>query len=289
MKLIERIKTLELLIFVGISGLCFYMIVVESNVYHLIADSKELQLVCGLLWGSLFVAFIFIFIDLSLYSTQKKAINALDYAVHSDNLAKIANRQGIDEIIDKYVGMPLPENMGCAMFILTSLNDVNATHTRADGNTQIRNFSIILKLASVDVCFVGRNGGNVFMAIFENANSMQVEAFMDRIAEKVREYNRKKDNLPMYYQVGLAYHEDQSIDSINKLISLASQRSRDGEIIPSSTPKITVKVAEPEIPKEQLEDTKTNIEQTNYNYEDEISENYSYSDEEIFKNAEKYD
>lgn len=280
MKLIERAKTLELLIFLAIAGLCFYMIVIESNVYHLIADSKELQLVCGLLWASLFVAFIFIFIDLSLYSKQKKAINALDYAVHSDNLAKIANRQGIDEVIDKYVGLPLPENMGCAMFILTSLNDINKHHTRADGNTQIRNFSIILKLASADVCFVGRNGGNVFMAIFENANSMQVESFMERICEKVREYNRKKNNLPMYYQVGLAYHEDESIDSINKLISLASQRSRDGEITPGSTPVIAPKIAENSEPTQPSETTKS-LQST--------EENYRYTFEEVFEDAKKYD
>lgn len=280
MKLIERAKTLELLIFLAIAGLCFYMIVIESNVYHLIADSKELQLVCGLLWASLFVAFIFIFIDLSLYSKQKKAINALDYAVHSDNLAKIANRQGIDEVIDKYVGLPLPENMGCAMFILTSLNDINKHHTRADGNTQIRNFSIILKLASADVCFVGRNGGNVFMAIFENANSMQVESFMERICEKVREYNRKKNNLPMYYQVGLAYHEDESIDSINKLISLASQRSRDGEITPGSTPAIAPKIAENSEPTQPAETTKS-LKST--------EENYRYTFEEVFEDAKKYD
>lgn len=271
MKLIERIKTIELLIFFGIAGLCFYMIVVESNVYHLIADSSELQLVCSLLWGSLFVAFVFIFIDLSLYGKQKKTINALDYAVHSDSLAKIANRQGIDEVIDKYVDMPLPENIGCAMFILTSLNDINKSHTRAEGNAQIRNFSIILKLASADVCFVGRNGGNIFMAIFENANSMQVEAFMDRVNEKVREYNRKKGNLPMYFQVGLAYHEDKSVESINDLIALASKRSREAGITPDVIRKIT--------PARNSTEADTKKEE----------ESYKYTKEEIFEKAEKYD
>lgn len=234
MKTLERAKTIQLLVFLAIAGVCFYLIVAKSNVYHLITQSKELQLVCALLWASLFTAFIFIFIDFSLYSKQKKEYNALDYAVHSDALAKIANRQGIDEIIDNYVDRPLPMNMGCAMFILTSLNEINKHHTRAEGNTQIRNFSIILKLASTDVCFVGRNGGNVFMAIFENASSLQVEAVLDRIAEKVKEYNRKKDSIPMYYQMGLAYHENSDIATINELISLANKRAHAAEPFPNN-------------------------------------------------------
>lgn len=237
MKKLERIKTTELFALMALSLLCFYLIIVRSNVYHTIADNRELQLVCVLLWVTLFTAFIFVFLDFSLYSKQKNEFNALDYAVHSDSLAKIANRQGIDDLIEQYIDKPLPLHMGCIMFLLTSLNEVNK-QSRAEGNMQIRNFSIILKLASTDICFVGRNGGNVFMAIFEDTTREKINSFINRIEEKVSENNKNRENLPMYYQYGLAFEENEDIRSINALISLANKRAHSSDTFPNNVTKI---------------------------------------------------
>lgn len=240
MKKLERFKTAQLFIFMFMALLCFYLIVIRSNVYHLIAESKELQLVCILLWATLFTAFFFVFMDLFMYSKQKIKFNALDYAANSDSLTSIANRQGIDEIIDKYVDAPLTSEMGCAMFLLTSLNEINKNHSRAEGNAHIRNFSVILKLASTDICFVGRNGGNVFLAIFEKTSREIMEGFMDRIATKVAEYN-KKNTLPMVYESGMAYIDDIENPTINGLISLANKRARKnlGGVAPAPAPAVT--------------------------------------------------
>lgn len=238
MKKLEIIKTLQLFIFLGLSALCLYL-VVKTGIYHLIADSRQLQIICLLLWVSLFVSFIFVFIDFSLYSKQKNDYNALDYAVHSDPLAGIANRQGIDEIIDQYVDAPLPDNMGAAMFLLTSLNEINRNHTRIQGNAQIRSFSTMLKLASVDVAFVGRNGGNVFLAIFSDTDQDKIDGFVNRIRDKVIEYNRDKKNLPMYYQYGVAFREDPPAQTINALISTASKRAHEGETTPGNIRSIS--------------------------------------------------
>lgn len=232
MKKLDTIKTVQLIILLLLSGICFYLIVLKSNVYHIVTDSPELKLVCALLWITLFIGFIFIFIDFSVYSIQKKSFNALDYAVHSDPLAKIANRSGCDEIIEKYIDKDLPENMACVMFLLTSLADTNS-QSRTEGNQQIRNFSIILKLASVNICFVGRNGGNVFMAIFEDASQQNIDLFLSRISDKVKEYNSDHEEMPMLYQYGSAFHED-SAKNINELISMAHSRARDSEKHPVS-------------------------------------------------------
>lgn len=231
MKKLERVKTIELLVLMAFSFLCFYLVILHSNIYHDIATNPNLQLLCVLLWITMFSSFLFVFIDFSLYSKQKNDFNALDYAVHSDSLAKIANRQGIDDLIEKYIDEPLPKNLGCMMILLVSLNEVNK-RSRSEGNAQIRNFSIILKLASTDICFVGRNGGNVFMAIFEDTTQEKINNFVSRIEEKVIENNEKSDVAPMYYRFGIGFNEGPEIESINGLISLANQRAQKSLIVP---------------------------------------------------------
>lgn len=228
MKKLDTLKSIQLIIYIIIAGVCFYLIVIHSNVYHLIADSKELQLVCLLLWGTLFIAFLFIFIDFSMYARQKKDFKALDYAVHSDPLAKIANRSGCDEVIEKYANKELPTNMCVIMLFLTSLNDINKTQSRTEGNKQIRSFSIILKLASVNMCFVGRNGGNVFMAIFEDTTKENIDLFLDRVETKVIEHNKDHQNLAMHYQYGYAYHVEDAKE-VGDLISIANQKGREAD------------------------------------------------------------
>lgn len=240
MKKIERIKTLQLIVFFLIALACIYIIIVKSDTYYQIAESKDLQILTALLWVILFAAFLFIFLDFTLYARQKSDYNALDYAVHSDPLAKIANRQGCDEIIEKYIDQPLPDHMGVVMFLLTSLNDINRFHNRLLGNKQIRNFSIILKLAAANICFVGRNGGNVFMAIFEEAADENLDVFLSRIEEKVIEYNLNKEELPMYYTLGTSLKSEESEDvTINALISTANKKAHGSGIYPAGTVTIS--------------------------------------------------
>lgn len=239
MKKLERMKTLQLIVFFLIAVLCIYIIIIKSDTYYQIAESQELQTLVVLLWVSLFVTFLFIFIDFTMFARQKSDFNALDYAVHSDPLAKIANRQGCDEIIEKYIDQPLPNDMGVVMFLLTSLNDINRHHNRLMGNKQIRNFSIILKLASTDICFVGRNGGNVFMAIFEQNANENLNIFLSRIEEKVLEYNHDKESLPMYYTLGSSLNHDDPERTINGLISQANKRAHESDVYPPGVVTIT--------------------------------------------------
>lgn len=45
---------------------------------------------------------------------------------------------------------------------------INNTYGHVIGNATIQSFSDVLSGASVGLCFVGRNGGNKFLALFEN-------------------------------------------------------------------------------------------------------------------------
>ncbi len=223
MRKLELMKTIQLLIFAVLAFLCIVLIISDSTVYQATTNNRSILFVCLLLWVTLFLSFFFIFLDFTLFTKQKEDLSYLDYAVHSDPLAKIANRSGCDEIIEKYLDVPLPDTVGCMMLELTSLYEVNQNRSRKEGNQQIRHFSLLLKLASVDICFVGRNGGNRFLAIFEHCNPEAMQGFLDRMNEKVEEYNLEGKNYPISFKVGQAFQEE-NIHQITDLIALSSHR-----------------------------------------------------------------
>ena len=165
-KKFDRYKTVHLILFILLAGIGLFIILTDPELYQMIANNSHIRALCILLWIVFVLSFLFIFMDFSLFSTFKKDYRELDFAVSSDPVSGIANRYSCDSIIEKYLDKPIPDGIGCIMFDLTNLQKVNQTYGHTQGNELIREFSGILQSTSLNFCFVGRNGGNKFIALF---------------------------------------------------------------------------------------------------------------------------
>ncbi len=224
MKKFDLYKTIQLVIFIVLAAVCLYMILSDRTLFHLVANDPQIRTLCILLWVAFGLCFLFIFMDFSLFSTFKRDYRELDYAVSSDPVSGIANRYSCDTIIEKYVDKPLPDHIGCIMFDLTNIREVNRSFGHGEGNTLIHDFSGILQTASMDLCFVGRNGGNRFLALFEDCTDERIQTFLDRVDEKVGRHNKETDAHPILYRYGIAFDENSRIQTITDLIALSNRR-----------------------------------------------------------------
>lgn len=224
MKKFDTLKTVQLIVFVLLTIVCMLIVFLNKDLFHFIAADPHVRLMCIMLWLALGISFLFIFLDFSLFSAFKHDYRELDYAVHSDPVAGIANRYSSDVLIEKYLDKPLPENMGAIMLELTNLGEVNELYGHVQGNKVIRDFSNILKLTSVDLCFVARNGGNKFLALFEEGTEEKIEVFLDRIDQKVSTNNGNSESYPIKYKYGIAFHEGSHVKTITELIALSNRR-----------------------------------------------------------------
>lgn len=224
MKKLDIFKTIQLIIYIILTGFCVYTIMMNPDVYHYIATNPSIRLICGLLWAVLGLSFLFLFLDFNFFSSFKRDYRDLDFAVHSDPLSGIANRFSCDALIEKYLDKPLPANMGCIMFDLTNISEINKLYGHTEGNALIKDFSDILKMASVNLCFIGRNGGNKFMALFEEGSKEKLDIFLERIHTKVDSHNSGAGTYPITYKYGSAFHEGNKVGTITDLIALANRR-----------------------------------------------------------------
>lgn len=224
MKKFDIFKTVQLIFFIVLAGIGLYVIFTDKELYQQIARNPHIRLLCILLWVVLVAAFLFIFMDFSLFSTFKKDYRELDFAVSSDPVAGIANRYSCDAVIEKYLDQPLPDNIGCIMFDLTNIGEVNRRWGHVRGNELIYDFSSILQESSMKLCFVGRNGGNKFLALFENTTSMKMNTFLNRVEKKVKRYNADSEDISIQYKCGSAYREGKRVKTITDLIALSNQR-----------------------------------------------------------------
>lgn len=224
MKKFDVFKTIQLIVFIVLTAVGLYIIFTDGELYQMIAGNLHVRALCALLWLALVITFLFIFMDFSLFSTFKKDYRELDFAVSSDPVAGIANRYSCDALIEKYLDKPLPADMGCIMFELTNISEVNHLFGHIKGNELIYEFSGILQASSAKLCFVGRNGGNKFIALFEDGSARKMNTFLTRVDKRVKNYNAEAETVQIQYEYGSAYREGEEAGTVTELIALANRR-----------------------------------------------------------------
>lgn len=225
MKKFNIIRTMHLILMLAFLVLSVYLLFFQRDLFHRVAQDKDMKLAVGLLWACFGLNFVFLILDYRFLSDYKRDYRELDFAVHSDPLSGLANRNSCDAIIEQYADKPLPRDIGCVMVELSNIREINARLGHAQGNAVIRDFSNILKMASVSLCFVGRNGGNKFLAIFEESDREQIDQFLLRLEQKVDRYNEKHPGQAIRFRCGTAFDEPKDY-SITGLVALADSRIR---------------------------------------------------------------
>lgn len=216
-----KIVQLAILIILAIVSVGLLM---QTEIKQYVFSSTPATALFVVVWIVLLVNFIFILIDFNLISSIKLNYHNLYDVAYSDPLSGIPNRFSCDTIIEKYHDKRLPEDIGCVMIDLTNLPEVNALYNHTTGNKLLKDFSSILSTAAVSLCFVGRNGGNKFLAIFENCNQEKIQIFLDRIEDRVSQHNQAPDTIAIEYHTGIALNSEEHLDQITRLISLANNR-----------------------------------------------------------------
>ena len=224
MKKLETLKTIQFIIYILFSILCFFTVVTNEDIQVAVTNTPALKQVLTLLWGILFISFLFIFIDFTLYAKEKRDVNELAYALKSDPVAKIANRIGIDDVLAKFHGKPIPDNFAVLIISLSNLAAINREYSRLDGNRTIRAFSMILQSAAMNKMYVGRNSGDRFIVIIENASPETIQLFKEHLEDRIAQRNKNEKNPKIEYHFAYAYHEDSHIADVSDFVALANER-----------------------------------------------------------------
>lgn len=230
MKKYSLYKTIQLILMIAVSAAVIIWVFPHSEVFHLLANDPTYKILAAAVWGVLLLSFLFIFLDYTFFFNYKKDYKEMELAASSDPVSGIANRFSCDVLIEKYMDKPLPNDIGVIMINLTNVNDINRMYGHLQGNMTIRDFSNVLRISSSDLCFVGRNGGINFLAIFEHGSQDKMQTFLERVKQRITISNRDVKNIPVEYGYGVAFSGTDNVGSITELISLANSRVTGSEL-----------------------------------------------------------
>ena len=147
-----------------------FLVVILSNRWlrESIFLNKSLFSLCVITYIIMIFFLISICVDLFALRNIVSDNHSLQKQTYLDNLTGIPNRYSLDLIFATYNSPESLRSVGCLLFELEKLTEVNESLGRAEGDKVIQNFSIILEDICDSLGFVGRNSGNEFVVVINN-------------------------------------------------------------------------------------------------------------------------
>lgn len=217
-----KIAQLIVMIIFAIAAVC--LVILNRDLYFQVSQNIATMIVCLILWILFILSFVFLYVDFRNLDRISNNIKAMNYALEADQLSGLANKSGIDALIEKYSHAVLPSDLCCITFFISNIEEVNAEKGNSEGNRLIRSFSDILKDEAPSDCFLGRNGASKFIAVTSFANPDELESFLAGVNSKTELFNTSSNDTVIEYSVGTAFPES-NIATMQKLIASSDRRS----------------------------------------------------------------
>jgi diguanylate cyclase (GGDEF)-like protein len=117
----------------------------------------------------------------------------------------------------------LDKNVACIMFDLNNLKIANDTLGHSVGDQLIVNFANILRNVIPSKEFVGRYGGDEFVAVIRDMPKEDVIGLLEKLKEKVEDFNDYGKNIKISYVYGWAFSNDYTECTLRTLFDRADK------------------------------------------------------------------
>lgn len=151
----------------------------------------------------------------------------LEKKAYLDLHTGLPNKSRCEELF--YNAEFIKEPVACMMFDLNNLKQVNDTMGHSVGDQLIMNFARLLRSAVPAKDFVGRYGGDEFIAVLYEADKEKVEDTLNRLKESVDEFNHYGKNVKISYAQGWTLSTDYTECTLRTLFNQADKYMYDNK------------------------------------------------------------
>lgn len=149
------------------------------------------------------------------------SINEMNQKANMDLHTGLFNKGCCNEILDEHE--VVQDRAGVIMFDLNRLKYVNDTFGHEYGDNLIAEFAQILKGNISERNFLGRYGGDEFIAVVKEADEAEIKKLVSNIAKDVLEFNKNNSKIHISFASGYALSRDYPGYTLRELLKKADQ------------------------------------------------------------------
>ena len=154
------------------------------------------------------------------FATQNRI---LQKKVYLDEATGLPNKNKCEEILDNPNPPSEKTKVSVCVFDLNNLRTINNSLGHDKGDEYIRTFAIQLRKAVPQDWFVGRDGGDEFIAVFTDADHPGIRECLENIRTICKEYSALHPDMPLSYAAGYALSSDFPGSSMRELFRHADK------------------------------------------------------------------
>ena len=159
----------------------------------------------------------------------KNSNKILEKKAYIDLQTGLPNKSKCEEMLHDYEYISEP--VGFVMFDLNNLKRTNDTYGHAVGDQLITNFARLLRNAIPSKDFVGRYGGDEFIAIITQTTKEEILLIMEEVHSTVKHFNENIHKVEVSYAYGYAFSEDYSECTMKSLFNKADKHMYENKAI----------------------------------------------------------
>ena len=145
----------------------------------------------------------------------------LQSKVYKDEATGLPNKNKCEELLSD---PEIPgEDVGVCSFDLNDLRRINNSMGHEAGDAYIRAFAQQLRLAMPQQHFVGRAGGDEFLAVTHGLDKAGMSQCLDGVRRHMAEYNQNHPDMPISYAVGAALAREEGPCTMRELFNAADK------------------------------------------------------------------
>lgn len=132
----------------------------------------------------------------------------LQKKVYLDEATGLPNKNKCEEILAEPDVISADSPVALCVFDLNNLRTINNNLGHEKGDEYIRSFALQLQKVASERCFVGRDGGDEFIAVLREADRASAEACLAEIHAHADTYSAEHPAMPISYAAGYALSSD---------------------------------------------------------------------------------
>ena len=146
---------------------------------------------------------------------------ALQCKVYLDSATGLPNKNRCEELLDD----PTPPTADTAVcsFDLNNLRRINNSMGHEAGDAYIHRFAVCLRASTPAEQFVGRNGGDEFIAVMYGLDKEKIEQCLAKVGKAMKEESEEHPDTPLSYAVGYALADDFPDSTMRELFHYADK------------------------------------------------------------------
>lgn len=176
----------------------------------------------AMLLGSALMLLMYISQVLGMFKLEKN-IEELGEKASIDSQTGLPNRSECDRKLDSFSVKRLPKDLMAMSIDMNGLKETNDNYGHNVGDILIVSFAKLLAETAKNYGFVGRNGGDEFISIFENCTEEDIQKFLTDLNERIELFNMQGGVVQISYASGHASSNEDFVN-IYDLIKKADKR-----------------------------------------------------------------